>query len=390
MAEYRLVPIDRIVVDPNQVRRTFRDDALDGLAQSLREVGMLHPVLVTPLEGGSYRLISGERRLRAAKRAGEHTVPALVLRDLRGTAHQIQLIENLQREDLNPMERALAIHSFMEQEHLSKAAAAARLGVPRTTLTDWLDVLDLDERHQAALVDNFAGGDSPLTLSHVAEAKALAARLGSPGIATVLLDAVLEYRLSKAETRQVAQLVRNGPNVNIQQAVRMVRGHASSDRRHKMLAEPLMASVGDGAAAAADGQPAGRNAPGGAEEGAGAGEVPAGFSKLFAALDRFRRVLAALAGGALVSITPQQRRDLVAYLETLSRWIAEVIAFAREVDDPSLAARRREAMRRAAKELARRARRKKHKHGTHPPAMLQDGRQVSSGWPLTPPGAGAN
>ena len=351
MPEYLQIPVERIRCE-QQVRRTFSEASIDGLAQSLKEVGMLHPVLVIPDDDGSYRLVSGERRLRAAMQAGERLVPALVVRQPRGSITQIQLIENLQREDLNPVERALAIQAFMQQESLSKAAAAARLGIPRTTLTDWLDVLELDERYQAALVDNFTGGDSPLTLSHVSEARALAARLGSPGIASVLLDAVLEHRLSKAETRQVAQLVREHTNLSIQQAVRMVRWSRDGAARAQRGRPDA-----DGArevAAASDGA----STPGAAHEGRRRAE---GFAPIIRSLDRVRRALAALVGGALRHTTPEERVQLVEYLQSLRRWIDDAIAFTREMDDPALAAQRRKAMAVALKKAARRRRREERR-----------------------------
>lgn len=215
------IPIADIQRDPGQVRKIFDAEALDGLAKSVEEVGILHPVLVKATEHG-YQLVAGERRLEAAKRLGYDCIPAVVLAP--GIkVKQVQLIENLQRADLNPVERAIAVQEFMEMEHLNKVSAAKRLGVPRTTLTDWLDVLGVEERYQRALVDNFNGGNSPITLSHVAEAKALAARLRSPAICNVLLDAVIEYRLSKVETREVCALVRNNADVTVEEAIKAVR-----------------------------------------------------------------------------------------------------------------------------------------------------------------------
>ncbi|HEY8498003.1 MAG TPA: ParB/RepB/Spo0J family partition protein [Limnochordales bacterium] len=369
MAEYLHIPVDRIRCD-QQVRRTFNEESIGGLAQSLKEVGMLHPVLVMADGDGYYRLVSGERRLRAAVKAGERVVPALVVRQPRGSITQIQLIENLQREDLNPVERALAIRSFMEQEGLSKAAAAARLGVPRTTLTDWLDVLELDPRYQAALVDNFSGGDSPLTLSHVSEARALAARLGSPAIANLLLDAVLEHRLSKAETRQVAQLVREHANLSIQQAVRMVRmAQGAAARRARQAAGDDAA--GQVAAAAEPGAP-------GAEGGAGTSRAGR-FEAIIRSLDRVRQALAALVGGALSETTPPERQRLLEYLQSLRRWIDDAIAFTREMDDPALAEQRRRAMALALKKASRRRRREARRLLSLSAPAAPDGAGSSSG-----------
>lgn len=215
------IHVKDIFRDPSQVRKSFRKDSMDSLARSIREVGMLHPLIVKEVSAG-YQLIAGERRLRAAKVLNISMVPCVILKP--GIpAMQIQLVENLQREDLNPVERATAVREFMDMDKLSVTAASKRLGIPRTTLTDWLDVLEVDERYQRALIDNFNGGDSPLTLSHITEGCALANRLRSPAICNVLLDAVLEFKLSKVETREVCTLVRANANVSIDAAVRLVR-----------------------------------------------------------------------------------------------------------------------------------------------------------------------
>ena len=355
MAEYRLIAVDKIRADAEQVRRTFEEESLEGLARSIREVGMLQPVLVAPAgDGETYQLISGERRLRAARRLGEREIPALVVDNLAASATRIQLIENLQREDLNPVERALGIRALMEKEGLSKAAAAARLGVPRTTLTDWLDVLDLEPRFQAALVDHFMERDSPLTVSHVAEAKALAARLGSPQMASVLLDAVLEYRLSKAEVRQVAQMVRSSTDLSIAEAVRRV---LAARQRQGSAAAPAREGAGHGRAV--DG--AGETLSEGASEPSADGTTAVRFDRLMTAMGRLRATLATLIGaGLLYQLSAEQRSQLVEYLSSIRRWVDDVIQFTREADDPQLATERR---RRMLLEARRRRRRRGRREG---------------------------
>lgn len=212
---------EAVVVGEN-VRQSWNVESLEGLKRSIQEVGMLQPILVVPDGPGRYRLVAGLRRLIAARLLEEETIAAIVLApDV--DQRQVQLVENIQREDLNPVEKALAVKAFMDEGGMSKAEAARRLGVARTTLTDWLDVLEVEPRFQNAVIDNFNGGDSPLTLSHIAEAKALAARLGSPGIASVLLDAALMYKLTKAEIREVARMVRENREVSVRDAIRTLR-----------------------------------------------------------------------------------------------------------------------------------------------------------------------
>ncbi|HHW10437.1 MAG TPA: ParB/RepB/Spo0J family partition protein [Firmicutes bacterium] len=233
------VPIKLVRRDPNQVRKIFNKESLVGLAKSMEEVGLLHPILVKEVEGG-YQLIAGERRLRAAIMNGKETIAAIILKP--GVpVKQLQLIENLQREDLNPVERALAVHEFMTMEKLNKVVTAKRLGIPRTTITDWLDVLEVEERYQRALIDNFNGGNSPLTLSHISEARALANKLRSPAICNVVLDAVLEYKLSKVETREVCALVRSNSDVSVEEAVKLVRRPADVQPLPKEAEDERMA-----------------------------------------------------------------------------------------------------------------------------------------------------
>lgn len=219
--DVRMIPLDALDV-PSPLRQRLDPDKLEGLAASMDEVGMLQPILATEPGEGRYRLVAGYRRVAAAQRRGKREVPAVILA-ADADVRQVQLVENLQREDLDPLERALAVYTFMDGGKMSKVEAARKLGVPRTTLTDWLDILEVEPRFQHAVVDNFHGGDSPLTLSHLAEAKGLAARLGSPHIATVLLDAALQYRLTKAEIREVARIVRQQPHMSVREAVRALR-----------------------------------------------------------------------------------------------------------------------------------------------------------------------
>lgn len=231
------LPLERIRQHPRQARGLRSLDSVANLSASINEVGLLHPVIVQR-DGDGYRLVAGYRRLLAAARAGKTEIPALVLSGP-ADALQVQLAENLQREDLNPLERAMAVQAFMEEQQLSVRAAAQKLGIPRTTLTDWLDILAVEERFQRAVVDNFEGGDSPMTISHLAEARALASIMNSPGLATALLDAVLVYNLTKAETRAVARLVREHRDLSIRDAVRAVRPHPDEVGREEEAAAEL-------------------------------------------------------------------------------------------------------------------------------------------------------
>lgn len=140
----REIPIGDI--DPNeaQPRRAFSDESLNQLAQSIKEAGVLQPILVVET-GSRYRIIAGERRWRAARLAGLLTIPC-ILKDMdRRQQMEAALIENLQREDLNPMEEAAAIRALMQQCGYTQEAAAKRLGKSRPAVANLLRLLSLPQ-----------------------------------------------------------------------------------------------------------------------------------------------------------------------------------------------------------------------------------------------------
>jgi ParB family chromosome partitioning protein len=136
------LPIDQIQANPLQPRRVFQSDRLEELAQSIRANGIIQP-LVVRRHGGAYQLIAGERRWRAAKLAGLAEVPAIVQEFPDDRLLEITLIENIQREDLNPIETALAFDRLGKELHLSHEEIGQRTGKDRTTITNLLRLLNL-------------------------------------------------------------------------------------------------------------------------------------------------------------------------------------------------------------------------------------------------------
>ncbi len=136
------LPLDRIEAVPTQPRQAFATAALDELAASIRESGVLQPLLVTR-EGDRYHVIAGERRLRAARLAGLATVPAIVRQVTPEDAFLLALIENVQREDLNPVEQAQAYRRLTEEHGLTQEAVARRVGKQRSTVANSLRLLRL-------------------------------------------------------------------------------------------------------------------------------------------------------------------------------------------------------------------------------------------------------
>ena len=141
----RVIPVDRIEPNPDQPRMVFDEDALHELAASIREHGVLQPILVRPLGDNRYQLIAGERRWRASREAGQATIPALVEEIDDDTALEISIIENLQREDLNPLEEA-AMYDRMVHEHgYSIRKLADKIGKDKGYLENRLRLADAPE-----------------------------------------------------------------------------------------------------------------------------------------------------------------------------------------------------------------------------------------------------
>lgn len=152
------LPVDSIRANPNQPRRHFDDDALLGLAESIRQDGVLQPVVVRRAASGEgYELVAGERRLRASKLAGLETIPAIVRAvDDRASA-ELALIENLQRADLNPVERAMAFRALADRYHLTHAQIGDRVGIDRASVSNHLRLLELGEEILAMVGDGRLG-----------------------------------------------------------------------------------------------------------------------------------------------------------------------------------------------------------------------------------------
>jgi ParB family transcriptional regulator, chromosome partitioning protein len=152
-AELRDVAVELIAPNPSQPRRRFDEDALEALADSLRERGVLQPVLVRPRAGGRYELVAGERRWRAAQRAGLETIPALVQERDDAETLEAALIENMAREDLNPVEEAHAVAALVEELGLTREEVGRRVGRSRVAVSNLLRLLDLPDEVLTLLED---------------------------------------------------------------------------------------------------------------------------------------------------------------------------------------------------------------------------------------------
>ncbi len=143
--ELRQLPTHLITPNPNQPRREFDEETLEALAGSLGEQGVLQPVLVRPSAGGTYEIVAGERRWRAAQLAGLRSIPALVREREDAAALEVALIENMAREDLNPIEEARACAALVEELGLTRKEIGRRVGRSRVAVSNLVRLLDLPD-----------------------------------------------------------------------------------------------------------------------------------------------------------------------------------------------------------------------------------------------------
>lgn len=145
------VELDKICANPNQPRREFNQEALQELADSIKEIGIIQPITLRSMEDESYQIIAGERRYRASILAGMKTIPAYIKTADDENVMEMALIENIQREDLNSLEIALAYQHLLEQYNLTQERLSDRVGKKRTTVANYLRLLKLPAPIQVAL-----------------------------------------------------------------------------------------------------------------------------------------------------------------------------------------------------------------------------------------------
>lgn len=216
----RLVPVDEIRPNPYQPRAAFPCEGIEELAQSIKEKGVLQPLLVRRTTHG-YELIAGERRFRAARLAGLREVPVIVREADEREALELALVENLQREGLNPIEEAHGYHRLVEQFGLTQDEVARRVGKNRSTVTNSLRLLQLPDEIQAQLADGrLSAGHARCLLG-----------LSSPGEQAKLAHEIVRRKLSVRESERLVREQSNKRKPDFdRQAVEAELSHALGTR----------------------------------------------------------------------------------------------------------------------------------------------------------------
>ena len=228
---YQEVPIGSISVNPYQPRDVFDEDALNSLSLSIREVGVLQPVLIRRKSSDTFELIAGERRWRAAKRAGNETIPAIVrdVEDLTSLEHA--LVENLHRQDLGPLEEAAAYQQLIDDFQLSQEAVAKRVGKSRPAIANALRLLQLPSSVQGFLMDG------RLTAGHARALLGLPSRQEQDQLANRAIKENLTVR-------EVEKIVRDGSVSTKGTKKRSVKKSVAELEVERILSELLSTRVG--------------------------------------------------------------------------------------------------------------------------------------------------
>ncbi|MBR4851200.1 MAG: ParB/RepB/Spo0J family partition protein [Tidjanibacter sp.] len=192
------IDIESIIPNPKQPRTIFDDDALEELADSIATLGLIQPITVRREADGKYIIISGERRWRASKLAGRKTIPAYIREADDKELHEMALVENIQRQDLNAMEIAISLQRLIDECGVTQETVAQRVGKKRSTVANYLRLMSMCPEVQAALKGNL------ITMGH-AKAIAAAPEEAQPSIVKKVIKKELSVRATEQLVKKLAE-----------------------------------------------------------------------------------------------------------------------------------------------------------------------------------------
>lgn len=197
------IPVDQIQANPNQPRREFDDESLQELANSIREIGIIQPITLRQIAENKFQIIAGERRWRASQIAGLKAIPAYIRTIKDENVMEMALVENIQREDLNAIEIALAYEHLLESEGMTQEKVSERVGKSRTAIANYLRLLKLPAQVQMALQKK------DIDMGH---ARALLA-LDSPSLQIKLFKEIQKNGYSVRKVEEMVQHLKNGEDI---------------------------------------------------------------------------------------------------------------------------------------------------------------------------------
>lgn len=221
------IALDNIEPNPNQPRREFDEEALKELATSIREIGIIQPITLRQVDGGKYQIIAGERRWRASQMAGLKSIPAYVRTVQDENVMEMALVENIQREDLNAIEIALAYEHLAETTGMTQEKISERVGKSRTAVTNYMRLLKLPAQVQMALKNK------EIDMGH---ARALLS-LDSPSLQIKLFKDIQKNGYSVRKVEETVQMLKNGEEVQL--ANKKVQAKAQLPEEFTMLRDRL-------------------------------------------------------------------------------------------------------------------------------------------------------
>ncbi|MBQ0074970.1 MAG: ParB/RepB/Spo0J family partition protein [Prevotella sp.] len=226
------IAIELIEANPNQPRREFDDQALQELATSIREIGIIQPITLRQVEDNRFQIIAGERRWRASQLAGLKAIPAYIRTISDESVMEMALVENIQREDLNAIEIALAYQHLLDADGMTQEKVSERVGKSRAAIANYLRLLRLPAQIQLALQKK------ELDMGH---ARAILS-LDSPSLQIKVYKEVLKHGYSVRKVEEMVKSLKNGENV--QSAKKTIKGNSALPEEYEVLKKRISRVMG--------------------------------------------------------------------------------------------------------------------------------------------------
>ena len=207
LEQFIKVPISQILMNPHQPRKLFKEEEIRNLANSIKEIGLIHPLSVRKVQNSEYyELISGERRLRASKSAGLKKIPVIVRKIDALQSAETALIENIQREDLCPLEIAQALQFLIEKYQFNQETLAKKIGKQRSTIANYLRLLSLSESIQISLKRK------KITMGHAKAILSLKKTKDRESLNTIILKEGLTVRQTESFVKRLKRKIEKKKN----------------------------------------------------------------------------------------------------------------------------------------------------------------------------------